>query len=88
MDEPEASMAKSEAPVEEEQPVEEEEEKPSYGSKRYEIVDQVLGKIEEKARLDAISPVQQAAMKAQSPFKTMSMKDLGDEYQGPSKYLS
>ena len=64
MDEPEASVAKSEAPVEEEQLPVEVIDKPSYGSKRYEIVDHVLGKIEEKARLDAISPVQQAAMKA------------------------
>ena len=89
VDEPEGSIAKSEAPVQEEEPLPEpEEDKPSYGTKRYEIVDQVLYKMEEKARRDAISPVQQAAMKAQSPYKTMSMKDLGDEYQGPSKYLS
>jgi hypothetical protein len=50
---------------------------------RYDIVDEVLGKMEEKARLDAISPVQQAALRAQQPYKTLSMKDLGDEYTGP-----
>jgi hypothetical protein len=44
--------------------------------------------MEEKARLDAISPVQQAAMRAQAPYKTLSMKDLGEEYHGPSKYLN
>ena len=27
-------------------------------------------------------------MKAQNPYKTMSMKDMGDEYSGPSKYLT
>ena len=44
--------------VQEEPPLEEEEnDKPVYGGKRYEIVDQALRKVEEKALLDAISPV-------------------------------
>ena len=27
-------------------------------------------------------------MKAQAPYKTVSMKDLGSSYKGPPKYLS
>ena len=54
--EPEMNEVKSE--VQEEPPLEEEEnDKPVYGGKRYEIVDQALRKVEEKALLDAISPV-------------------------------
>jgi spore coat protein CotH len=36
----------------------EEEITPVYGSKRFEIVDEVLGKMQQKELLDAISPVQ------------------------------
>lgn len=35
-----------------------------------------------------ISPVQEASMRAQQPFKTMSMKELGGSYEGPPKYLN
>ena len=54
----------------------EEEEMPFYGKKRYDIVDEVLGKIHEQEQMDKISPVQLAAMRAQDPFKTTSMKNL------------
>ena len=43
--------------VEEVQAVEEEE-KPFYGEKRYDIVDEVLGKIHEQEMMEKISPVQ------------------------------
>jgi hypothetical protein len=54
LDDPEVSEVVSE--VQDPFPLEEED-KPLYGSKRYEIVDQALRKVEEKAVLDAISPV-------------------------------
>lgn len=40
--------------------------------------------------MDKISPVQMAAMRAQAPFLTTSMKNLtpGVDYFGPPKYLS
>ena len=64
------------------------EEKPVYGEKRYELVDHVLAQLHAKEQLDKVSPVQAAAMRAQAPYKTLSMKDLKDTYQGPPKYLS
>lgn len=63
-------------------------EEPWYGKKRYEIVDQVLDKIEEKERANKLTPVEAAALRAQAPYLTTSMKDLGSSYQGPPKYLS
>ena len=60
---------------------------PWYGTKRYDIVDQIHEKILEKERKGQISPVELAAMRAQAPYKTTSMKELGSSYQGPAKYL-
>jgi hypothetical protein len=86
------SVPNEEPEVVEEVPVveEEAEDKPFYGEKRYEIVDEVLGKIYEQEQMDKISPVQQAALRAQASFLTTSMKNLtpGVDYFGPPKYLS
>lgn len=65
-------------------------EKPWYGDKRYEIVDHVLRMQQEKDAKGYRSAVQEAALKAQKPFLTMSMKEIinrGD-YQGPPKYMN
>lgn len=78
-----------EEPVEEADPaLEQEPEKPVYGSQRYDIVDEVLAKIQMAERAEKLTPVDAAAHRAQAPYLTTSMKDLGDSYQGPPKYLS
>ena len=64
------------------------EDKPWYGNKRMDVVDHVLEQIAEKERKNNINPVQLAALKAQEPYKTVSMSELGSSYQGPPKYLS
>lgn len=63
-------------------------EKPWYGTKRYEIVDKIYEDILEKERNGQLNPVQMASMRAQQQFMTTSIKELGDSYQGPKKYLS
>lgn len=64
------------------------EEAPWYGSTKYDIVDHVDAMMREKELRENISPVQLAALRAQLPYKTLSMKDLGDNYDGPPKYLN
>ena len=63
-------------------------EAPWYGKTRYEVVDHVLDQIAEKERANKLTPVEAASLRAQAPYLTTSMKDLGDSYQGPPKYLS
>lgn len=67
-----------------------EERAPWYGSKRYDIVEHVLKMQEAKEAAGYRSAVQEAALKAQKPFLTMSMKDVqkNGEYSGPPKYLN
>ena len=52
------------------------------------VVDHVLEQIVERERKNNINPVQLAALKAQEPYKTVSMKELGPSYEGPPKYLT
>lgn len=65
-----------------------EEEKPWYGATRFEIVDQVHERLLEKERRGELTAVQLASVRAQAPYKTTSMKELGDSYEGPAKYLN
>ena len=61
---------------------------PSYGSKRYPLVDSVLKSLEVSDRRKAgYSAVRAAAEAAQAPYRTMSIKALGSSYTGPPKYL-
>ena len=48
----------------------------------------MLEKIAEKERANKLTPVEAAALRAQAPYLTASMKDLGPYYQGPPKYLT
>lgn len=48
----------------------------------------MLDQIEEKERANKLTPVEAASLRAQAPYLTTSMKDLGDSYRGPPKYLS
>ena len=61
-----------------------------YGKmrQRYGIVDEVLTSIEEKEKAYKLTPVEAASLRAQAPYLTTSMKDLGSSYRGPPKYLS
>ena len=66
-----------------------EEEKPTYGEVRYPIVDDIIKELERSEIAKAnFSAVRNAAEKAQAPYKTLSMKDLGSSYEGPPKYLT
>jgi hypothetical protein len=63
-------------------------EKPWYGSKRFDIVDHCL-KLQEKKDAQAYrSAVQEAALKAQKPFATLTMKEISQDFKGPPKYLN
>ena len=75
-------QAVEEAPVEPEvQPV--------YGAVRYAIVDDVIRDLEQSELEKAnFSAVRNAAERAQAPYMTTSMKELGSSYAGPPKYLS
>ena len=66
----------------------EEEQKPWYGERRYSIVDHVEAQIAEKESKNKISAVDMVALRAQQPYLTLSMKELGDSYDGPPKYMS
>lgn len=68
-----------------EQPVDN---KPWYGEKRYDIVDHVLKQQEKKEALAYRSAVQEAALKAQKPFQTLTMKEIEQDFNGPNKYLN
>lgn len=63
-------------------------EAPWYGSKRYDIVDHVLRLQEKKESLAYRSAVQEAALKAQKPFQTLTMKEIQQDFNGPPKYLN
>ena len=61
---------------------------PSYGSKRYSLVDSVLKSLEVSDRRKAgYSAVRAAAEVAQAPYRTLSIQGLGSSYTGPPKYL-
>ena len=63
--------------------------KPWYGTKRYDIVDHVLRMQESKAGTAYRSAVQEAALKAQKPFLTQSIKEISaGDFTGPLKYLN
>jgi hypothetical protein len=52
-------------------------------------VDQIIQNLEETEMKKAnFSAVREASLRAQAPYKTLSMKDLGPEYNGPPKYLT
>ena len=63
--------------------------KPWYGERRYDIVDHVLRMQKAKEGTAYRSAVQEAALKAQKPFITQSIKEISaGEFSGPLKYLN
>jgi hypothetical protein len=42
----------------------------------------------EQSLRNTISEVRKAAIRAEAPYKTLSMQEIRENYNGPSKYLA